>query len=120
MNEKKALVLILILFMFDAASDAYFGVRKVPVPLWWDAVSIISLIMLILTWYHFDSSTRGYARSKWLNAGVIFAAVIAIPYYLIRSREDGKKIKALVRLLGFAMLSLISMVIGAFAGALIA
>jgi hypothetical protein len=120
MNEKKALVLILILFMFDAASDAYFGVHKAPIPLWWDAVSIISLIMLILTWYHFDSSTRGYARSKWLNAGVLFAAVIAIPYYLIRSREDGKKIKALVRLLGFAMLSLISMIIGALGGALIA
>jgi hypothetical protein len=120
MNEKKALVLILILFMFDAASDAYLGVRKVPVPLWWDAFSIISLIMLILTWYHFDSSTRGYVRSKWLNAGVLFAAVIAIPYYLIRSRQDGKKIMALVRLLGFAMLSLISMIIGAFAGALIA
>lgn len=120
MNKKNTLTLILILFMLDAASDAYFGVRKVPVPLWWDAVSIISLIMLILTWYHFDSSAQGYPRSKWLNACVLFVAVIAIPYYLIRSREDGKKIKALVRLFGFVMLSLISMVIGAFAGALIA
>ena len=46
------------------------------------AVSIVP----IYWWYYADKEQTGYRAGPWLNAGVIAAAVIALPVYLIRSR----------------------------------
>lgn len=41
---------------------------------------------LIFVWYHVDAKQRGYRRPAWLDAGIILAAVVAMPYYLFRTR----------------------------------
>lgn len=46
------------------------------------------LIMLAMTfgWYKRDANERGYRRSMGLNIMVVTFAIIALPYYLCRSR----------------------------------
>lgn len=42
--------------------------------------------LLLFFWYRIDSEQRSYKRSPWLNVCIIGAAIIALPYYFIRSR----------------------------------
>ena len=41
---------------------------------------------LVFLWYRLDSDERLYQRSVWLNVSIIAISVIALPYYLFRSR----------------------------------
>ncbi len=43
-------------------------------------------IALIFWWYHVDKRERGYRAGPLMNAGVLFAAIIALPVYFVRSR----------------------------------
>lgn len=45
----------------------------------------ISLVLLFW-WYHLDKADQGYAAGRLMNAGVLVAAVIALPIYFVRSR----------------------------------
>lgn len=67
-------------------------------------------------WYRLDSDERRYRRSKPLNVGVIAVAAVALPYYLVRSRPAGQRLRALLRLAGFAL----ALGVGAVVGAVIA
>lgn len=41
---------------------------------------------LIFAWYRADAKQRGYRRPAWLDIGVILVAIVAMPYYLFRTR----------------------------------
>lgn len=41
---------------------------------------------LIFAWYHTDAKQRGYRRPTWLDMGIILIAIVAMPYYLFRTR----------------------------------
>lgn len=43
-------------------------------------------IALIYWWYHADKRSCGYSAGPLMNAGVIVAAIIALPVYFVRSR----------------------------------
>jgi hypothetical protein len=43
-------------------------------------------IAVVYVWYRGDAEQRGYRRSPLLNVMVIALALIALPYYLFRSR----------------------------------
>ena len=75
--------------------------------------------LIIFTWYYHDSNQRSYQRSALLNIGVVTLAIVAIPYYLIRTRERGQKSKAILHLAGFFVLIILSSVVGAIIGSLI-
>ena len=47
-------------------------------------------------WYCADSDARGYRRSRWLSVAVAALAPATIPYYLVRSRTDGERGRALL------------------------
>jgi hypothetical protein len=116
MNERRVLVLILIFAALVGAVNNYLYIRAYVVPVWWQASSIVLFVLFMLTWYHYDSVSNGYKRTKWMNAGVLFMAVVAIPFYLVRSRAKGKKIKALLALSGFVALLLLSTIVGGLGG----
>jgi hypothetical protein len=54
------------------------------------AETLVSLVLLFW-WYHLDKAEQGYAAGRLMNAGVLVAAVIALPIYFVRSRgwKDG-------------------------------
>jgi hypothetical protein len=51
---------------------------------------------LCFLWYRGDSDARGFQRSRWLSVAVVACAVATIPYYLVRSRRDGERGRALM------------------------
>lgn len=42
--------------------------------------------LLALLWVHYDSETRDYKPSKALRLMICLLAIVALPYYLLRSR----------------------------------
>jgi peptidoglycan/LPS O-acetylase OafA/YrhL len=115
MNEKKSLALILILSVVVGAISGYLKAHHLHEPLWWSVGSTFLFMVLIFAWYYQDSTNRSYQRTALLNIGVVALALVAIPYYIIRSREKGQKGRALLRLAGFILLMFLSSVIGALA-----
>jgi hypothetical protein len=49
------------------------------------AETLVSVVLLFW-WYHLDKAERGYAAGRLMNAGVLVAAVIALPVYFVRTR----------------------------------
>lgn len=71
---------------------------------WWSVVSTLVFSFLCFYWYRLDSDRRAYRRTRWLNVGVVMLAIVAVPYYLARSRPRGQKMRAFLRLGGFVLL----------------
>lgn len=99
--------------LFDAHAMAP-GTRASLLPL----ASALALSYLSFCWYRLDSEARGYRRSRWLNSGVVALTLVAIPYYLARSRPRGQKLRALLRLIGFFLLQCLAAFVGALVGTL--
>jgi hypothetical protein len=55
-------------------------------------------------WYCRDSNARNYIRSRWLSVAMVSVSLLAIPYYLWRSRPAGQRAGALLRFFGFVAL----------------
>lgn len=49
------------------------------------AETLVSIVLLFW-WYHLDKAEHAYAAGRLMNAGVLVAAVIALPIYLVRTR----------------------------------
>jgi hypothetical protein len=49
-------------------------------------VSTLVSVVLLFWWYHLDKAERGYTAGRLMNAGVLVAAVIALPVYFVRTR----------------------------------
>lgn len=43
-------------------------------------------LVLIFCWYHVDKAEHGYRAGPLMNGGMLLAAVVAMPVYLVRSR----------------------------------
>jgi hypothetical protein len=69
-----------------------------------DLVETFLAIPLLYWWYHVDKRQRNYTAGPLMNAGVIAAAVIALPVYFIRSR--GWKRGAIATAIGFLVLGI--------------
>jgi hypothetical protein len=115
MKKIHLLSLLLVLSVILGAVSAYLEAHRIREPLWWQFGSTFLAMGLIFAWYHMDSTLRSYKRTVLLNIGVIVVAVIALPYYIVRSREKGHKGKDVMKLIGFFGLILLS---GAFGGIL--
>jgi len=85
-------------------------------PGWLHIISTAFINALIFSWYNFDSNNRSYPRSTLLNIAVVTLALVAIPYYLVRSREEEQKLKAILKVIGFGALSIASSALGQFLG----
>lgn len=83
---KKWLILgaLALLTFLQGAIDQYFYPGQIfpPSTLWLMPVGIF----LMFWWFVTDAKYRNYRRSALLNIGVIFFAMLALPYYFFRSR----------------------------------
>jgi len=78
----------------------------------WIVLSTVLFSFLIFCWYRLDSDARLYRRTVLLNIGIVMAAIVAVPYYLVRSRPAGQRGAALLRLVGFWLLMIAAGVAG--------
>ncbi|NML60099.1 hypothetical protein HHL21_03160 [Massilia sp. RP-1-19] len=70
-------------------------------------------------WYCRDSDAMGYKRSSGLNIAVILLGPFGVAFYLVRSRPKGKRLRAVLRLLGFVCLLVGASVPGTIIGAIL-
>jgi peptidoglycan/LPS O-acetylase OafA/YrhL len=112
MTQKRILLAILLLMVLDGFIDATYAADASTQPLAWSVPLTLCFSFLTFLWYRRDSEERGYARSRWLNIGIILLTPFSVPYYLLRSRPPGQKLRALMKCAGFATLIVLSAAIG--------
>jgi CDP-diglyceride synthetase len=86
----------------------------------WEVLATLMFSFLSFCWYRLDSEARMYRRTALLNVGIVMFAILAVPYYLVRSRPAGQKGRALLRLAGFCALLVVAAGIGGVAYELLA
>jgi hypothetical protein len=112
MTQKRILIILLLLMVLDGVLDATYAAKGLSQPLAWSAPLTLCVSFLCFLWYRTDSEARGYPRSRWLNVGMIVLTIFTMPYYLVRSRPRGQKLRALLRCAGFALLMWLSAAAG--------
>jgi hypothetical protein len=67
---------------------------------------VASLIIgyLFFLWYASDADLRGIARSRLLSVAMVLLPLLALPYYLLRSRQVEERGNALGAFLGLLVL----------------
>ena len=80
---------------------------------------MIAFSVLTFAWYRFDSDIRGYKRSPLLNVSVVALGLFAVPYYLIRSRERGQRIKAILFFFGYLLAFIVALILGSAGNAML-
>ena len=91
---------------------AYMEVHRIAEPQALQVGSTLLFSLLTFTWFWLDSEARAYKRSPLLNVAIIALTVLAVPYYLLRSRPNGQRLKAVGKCLGFALLLWVAFFLG--------
>jgi hypothetical protein len=113
MRSSRVLLFMLGLSVIYGGFIGFYEVvhREVPKPV--DFIYTIGFVALTYVWYYLDSAERKFLRTRGLGAAVILASIVAVPYYLYRSREPGQKLKAQRNLLLFLIATAIASMAGA-------
>lgn len=112
MTQKRILILILLVMLFNGAVDAVYNARAAEAPLAFTIPLTLCVSFLSFLWYRHDSDARQYRRTPLLNVAMIMLVFFAMPYYLLRSRPRDQKLRALARFAGFAVLMVLSSAAG--------
>lgn len=115
MTSRRALRYLTLVIVVYAAFVGYFAATDRDPPRIVDLAALFGMTALTYAWYHFDAAERGYRRSAALGASMVVCALLAVPYYLLRSRESGTRAKAVARFVGYV---LHAVVLGSAAAAL--
>ncbi len=113
MKPTHILGLILLGIALLSGMSTYLETHGMREPQWSVITTSLAFSLLIFWWYWTDSTLRAYRRSPLLNVAVIAVAFVAIPYYLIRSRPRGQRLRAVASMLGFVALLVVALFIGA-------
>jgi hypothetical protein len=100
-------------------TSAYLEAHGIREPQWSVIGTSIAFSMLVFWWYWSDSESRSFRRSPLLNVAVVAVGFVAIPYYLLRSRAKGQRVRAIVSMLGFFVLLVVALFVGALPVALV-
>jgi hypothetical protein len=112
MTQKRILFVMLLLMVLDGFVDATYSANGRTQPLAWCIPLTLCFSFLTFVWYRRDSDEHAYRRSRWLNIGIILLTPLTVPYYLLRSRPRGQKLRALLKCAGFAVLVVLAAAAG--------
>ena len=112
MNPKHALVALLIYAVALSVLLSTLEANYIREPQWLTVSTSLAFSLLMFWWYWLDSEARGYRRTPLLNVAVVALAIVAIPYYVVRSRERGTRLKAFAKCMGFGLLMVAALVLG--------
>jgi hypothetical protein len=112
MKPNQILVLLLLYFAALSGMASYFDMRGIAEPQWSVIVTSIAGSLLLFWWYWADSTSRSYRRTPLLNVAIIGIGFLAVPYYLLRSREKGQRLLAFAKMFGFVLLLIAAVMIG--------
>lgn len=107
MSPRGAAMALLALMFVSALVDAATGAREREEPLLWTFVSGLLSSFLSFYWFRLDREQRGWPRSRWLSTAIVFLTPLAIPWYIARSRPQGRKLRGVLRFVGYVLLMLV-------------
>lgn len=107
LRPRGAAMALLALMFVSALVDAATGVREREEPLLWTFVSGLLSSFLSFYWFRLDRELRGWPRSRWLSTAIVFLTPLAIPWYIARSRPSGRKLRGVLRFVGYVLLMLV-------------
>ncbi len=57
-----------------------------------------NLVLMVIgfRWLQIDSATLGIVRPMWLNIGIILLAAVFVPYYLFKTRPQGRRLQPIL------------------------
>lgn len=116
MQPKHALVAILVLIGALGAVLAFLEARGIAEPRALQIGSSIAFSVLTFWWFWLDSEARSYRRSPFLSVGVVALGLFAVPYYIVRSRARGTRLRALGKLVGFVFMLVGALMVGSMGG----
>ena len=116
MKPKHALTALLVLIASLGSVLAFLEARGIAEPSVLQMGSTLAFSALTFWWFWLDSEAHAYKRSPFLNVGMIAIGLIAVPYYLLRSRPKGARLSALGKLLGFIFLLVGALIVGSMCG----
>jgi hypothetical protein len=118
MRAKHVLLAMLALMFLSGLAIATQAGQESPSPraLWWGVLSTFLSSFLPYYWYRLDSEARRFFPSRWMSTGIVAIAPVALPIYLLRTRPRGRRLRALLGLLGFCLLPPLVVVVGAALG----
>lgn len=102
------LVWISLVSVIEGLLVGYLALGPLALPV--SGVGALTISLLMFAWYRHDALECGYRRSRVLDSAQIAVAVVALPYYLIRSRglRRGLLVSGGLVLFSFACLVLYS------------
>jgi hypothetical protein len=112
LTPKRVLIALLVAFVALGVFETYLEVRGIPEPKSVQLGSTFVFSLMTFTWFWLDSESRAYKRSPFLSVSVVALGIVAIPYYLLRSRPKGQRLKAVGKCVGFVGLLLLAFVLG--------
>lgn len=89
----------------------YFASQNRDVPRALDFGLIVATIVAVYAWYYADAAARNFRRTALLGGAVIMFTIVAVPYYLCRSRPPGQRLAALGRFVGVLVLSFLTLMV---------
>ncbi len=107
MSSRVAITVVLILCTAFGILDGYFLIMNAVTPRAFDLLFGVVIMITAYTWYRRDAISRHHQASVFLGGAVILISPLAIPYYLARTRESGKKLKAVLAFVGLVVSCLV-------------
>jgi hypothetical protein len=101
---RPALFALLFIAVLGGAMAGFAASRHLAPPLAWGNTLDLLFGFLCFVWYCRDGDARSFNRSRWLSVAMVSVTLLAIPYYLWRSRPRGQRRRAIMRYLGFGVL----------------
>ncbi len=106
------LQLMLSLALLSGAITGYFDALHQTEPAWSEISSTIALLILLLIWYHTDSTQHNFKRPAWLTVLIAGFALVGVPCYLIKSRAPQARMAALGWLTVYALSLMAASLVG--------
>lgn len=107
LSPRGAAMALLALMFVSALVEAAAGLREREEPLLWTFMSGLLSSFLSFYWFRLDREQRGWPRSRWLSTAIVFLTPLAIPWYIARSRPQGRKLRGVLRFFGYVLLMLV-------------
>lgn len=72
----------------------------------------LALLVIAFHWLNLDSHELGIHRPVWLNIGIVLLLIVFVPYYLYKTRPEGKRAPVLLGFLAVLVACVFASAIG--------
>ncbi len=73
----------------------------------------IGLLVVGFRWLAIDALELDIRRPMWLNVGIVLLAAVFVPYYLFKTRPEGRRLPAIGGFFGLVFACMLGSAIGA-------